>query len=97
MAQEGLDWPNLDAIWISHFHLDHVIGLPFFEPCYAPGHRFCLWAGSVAPADNSLQRVFSTLMSPQLFPVGIEEFRAKIEFREFRTGLDAYFNRLEKK
>ena len=28
MAQERLDWPNLDAIWISHFHLDHCAGLP---------------------------------------------------------------------
>lgn len=30
MAQENLDWPNLDAIWISHFHIDHCAGLlPF--------------------------------------------------------------------
>ena len=30
MAQERLDWPNLDAIWISHFHLDHCGGIgPF--------------------------------------------------------------------
>ncbi|MEP6786788.1 MAG: ribonuclease Z [Acidobacteriota bacterium] len=27
MAQEKLDWPDLDAIWISHFHLDHIGGL----------------------------------------------------------------------
>jgi ribonuclease BN (tRNA processing enzyme) len=27
MAQEGLDWTNLGAIWISHFHLDHMGGL----------------------------------------------------------------------
>ena len=27
MAANGLDWPNLDAIWISHFHLDHCGGL----------------------------------------------------------------------
>lgn len=27
MAEEQLDWPNLDAIWISHFHLDHIGGL----------------------------------------------------------------------
>jgi ribonuclease BN (tRNA processing enzyme) len=38
MAQESLDWPNLDAIWISHFHLDHMGGLaPFlFATKWAP-------------------------------------------------------------
>src|SRR3712207_2127852 len=38
MAQEGLDWVNLDAIWVSHFHLDHVGGLaPFlFGTKWAP-------------------------------------------------------------
>jgi ribonuclease BN (tRNA processing enzyme) len=27
LAQENLDWPNLDVIWISHLHLDHCGGL----------------------------------------------------------------------
>ena len=30
MAEEKLDWANLDAIWISHFHLDHCGGLAPF-------------------------------------------------------------------
>lgn len=30
MAEENLDWANLDAIWISHFHLDHCGGLAPF-------------------------------------------------------------------
>ena len=30
MAAENLDWPNLDAIWISHLHLDHCGGLATF-------------------------------------------------------------------
>ena len=38
MAEERLDWANLDAIWISHFHLDHLGGLaPFlFGTKWAP-------------------------------------------------------------
>lgn len=38
IAQEDLDWANLDAIWISHFHLDHCAGLaPFlFATQHAP-------------------------------------------------------------
>ena len=30
MAVENLDWPNLNAIWISHLHLDHCGGLASF-------------------------------------------------------------------
>jgi len=30
MTEENLDWASLDAIWISHFHLDHCGGLAPF-------------------------------------------------------------------
>jgi ribonuclease BN (tRNA processing enzyme) len=38
MAQENCDWANLEAVWLSHFHLDHVGGLaPFlFGTRHAP-------------------------------------------------------------
>jgi len=30
LAEERLDWADLDAVWISHFHLDHCGGLPAY-------------------------------------------------------------------
>jgi ribonuclease BN (tRNA processing enzyme) len=38
LAQEHLDWGNIDVIWVSHFHLDHCAGLaPFlFAARHAP-------------------------------------------------------------
>jgi ribonuclease BN (tRNA processing enzyme) len=40
-AQEDCDWANLDAVWISHFHLDHVGGLAplLFGTKHAPQTR----------------------------------------------------------
>jgi ribonuclease BN (tRNA processing enzyme) len=28
MAAESCDWAEIDAVWISHFHVDHCSGLP---------------------------------------------------------------------
>lgn len=41
MAEEKLDWVNLDAIWVSHFHLDHIGGVgPFlFGTRHAPAMK----------------------------------------------------------
>ncbi|MEO8648100.1 MAG: MBL fold metallo-hydrolase, partial [Acidobacteriota bacterium] len=41
MPAEGLDWSSLDAIWISHFHLDHCAGLAplLFGTKHAPDTR----------------------------------------------------------
>ena len=72
-------------IFLTHCHLDHVIGLPFFAPFFSHRYRVRLWAGNLLPAD-SVEKVTRKIMSSPLFPVEVEIFKAGIEFHDFRSG-----------
>jgi phosphoribosyl 1,2-cyclic phosphodiesterase len=39
-------------IFLSHGHIDHVIGLPFFAPLFMEGQIVRVWAGSLQPAGG---------------------------------------------
>ncbi|MBK5959192.1 MBL fold metallo-hydrolase [Rhodoplanes elegans] len=72
-------------IFFSHCHLDHVWGLPFFQPAYEPGARLRLWAGHLLP-DLTLGEAIRRLVGHPLFPGGGDFFRADIGFTDFRCG-----------
>ncbi len=57
-------------IFYTHYHLDHLIGLPFFAPAYVPGNRLRLWGPRLA-RDSTLVRAVEQLMSAPLVPVGL--------------------------
>jgi phosphoribosyl 1,2-cyclic phosphodiesterase len=76
----------LDAdLFFSHLHLDHVIGLPFFAPLFVEGQSLTLWAGNLLPALR-LEETVRRMMSPPLFPVEVEVWRAAIAYRDFCSG-----------
>lgn len=75
---------NLD-IFLSHFHIDHVTGLPFFAPLFAKERNVRVWAGNLAPAC-SLHNAVHKLMGFPLFPVQPDIFQAGFETRDFRPG-----------
>jgi phosphoribosyl 1,2-cyclic phosphodiesterase len=72
-------------IFLSHFHIDHVMGLPFFAPLYCKERRIRLWAGSLAPRCN-LDNAIHKLMGFPLFPVQPAIFQAGFETRDFQPG-----------
>jgi phosphoribosyl 1,2-cyclic phosphodiesterase len=72
-------------LFFSHCHIDHLVGLPFFEPLHHPGRSMRLWAGRHNPSV-SLEDAVIKLMSYPLFPIGIETFQAAVEFHDFRPG-----------
>ena len=72
-------------IFLTHCHLDHVIGLPFFAPFFTGGYRIGIWAGNLLPGEN-IELVMRKIMSSPLFPVEVEIFKAMIEYHDFRSG-----------
>jgi phosphoribosyl 1,2-cyclic phosphodiesterase len=72
-------------IFLSHFHIDHVTGLPFFAPLYSKDSVVRIWAGNLLP-HLGVEGAVRKLMSFPLFPIEVETFKAKVQFRDFRAG-----------
>jgi phosphoribosyl 1,2-cyclic phosphodiesterase len=72
-------------LFFSHTHLDHIVGLPFFAPCYDPRSRIRIWAGHLSP-DHGIQAVLNKMMIAPLFPIPLDVFAAQIEFVDFAAG-----------
>lgn len=73
-------------LFLTHTHLDHISGLPFFKPAYDARNRFEFWAGHLRPHGLSLQQVLKQLMQPPLFPVPLDIMHACVSFHDFAAG-----------
>lgn len=72
-------------IFLSHCHIDHIVGLPFFAPLFSKNHLVRIWAGNLQPTC-SIENTVRKIMSFPLFPLQIEALQATVEFRDFRAG-----------
>lgn len=76
--------PVSAQIFVSHFHWDHIQGLPFFGPLYdSSENRFQFHCSS---RTRSLKRVFEEQMSSPYFPVGLNQMRARQDFYAIEEG-----------
>lgn len=66
-------------LFLSHFHWDHIMGFPFFEPIYQKGVQIAIWA----PHANgrAARDLFDQLLAGEFFPIHLGEIQAEIEFR----------------
>jgi len=74
------------TLFLTHFHLDHVIGFPFFAPLFSPDYELTIYAPD-DPAET--ERYLGGLLAGRYFPIEIDDLKARRIFRKTPPeGLD---------
>lgn len=66
------------TVILTHYHWDHVCGLPFFVPAFLPDWKINFFGPGADPAE--IEKHFSAQMRAPYFPVGTETWLADINY-----------------
>ena len=69
---------------ISHTHWDHIQGLPFFGPLFAPGSEWDIYGPK--GLDQSVREVLAGQMQYAYFPITLEQFGATVRYHDLIEG-----------
>jgi phosphoribosyl 1,2-cyclic phosphodiesterase len=67
----------------THYHWDHICGLPFFQPAFSPDWKIKFFGPGDSAAD--IEQRLSDQMKAPYFPVETETWMADIEYLEPNT------------
>ncbi|MGA3209725.1 MAG: MBL fold metallo-hydrolase [Terriglobales bacterium] len=71
-------------VFISHYHWDHIQGIPFFAPLYDEAGNYFIFHSS--SRTRRLQDAIEGQMAQPYFPVNMNEMAARREFRDIAEG-----------
>jgi phosphoribosyl 1,2-cyclic phosphodiesterase len=76
------DAPRIDIL-LTHLHVDHIQGLMFFAPLFAPVAEIVLWG----PREGAgLAERLARYLSPPLSPLHLRDLPGRVSFREVPEG-----------
>lgn len=73
--------PQTYHVFLSHLHWDHIMGLPFFTPCYIPGNRIVIHS-----CHPHVEFALRRQQAEPSFPVRFDIFAADVVFDVMQPG-----------
>jgi phosphoribosyl 1,2-cyclic phosphodiesterase len=83
LVEEAAGKPISAAIFLTHFHWDHIQGMPFFNPLYGPANAVSFYSGSTG---QPLRETLDGQMTMPYFPINFSQVAAKRDFQQLQTG-----------
>lgn len=70
--------PHRYHIFLSHYHLDHILGIPFFQPLY--DKRTTITFYGPESGGRSVKEILHAFMMPPFFPVTLKDVPAQVGY-----------------
>lgn len=86
LRQLGTELPSGSKVtfFLSHYHWDHILGLPFFAPAFDPTCELVIHGAT--RMGRGVRELLAGQMVNPYFPVGLGELRAGLQFRSVASG-----------
>lgn len=88
LQQEFAGKPLQAHVFLSHFHWDHIQGIPFFKPLYEKDDNYFFFHSS--NRSRGLQRAIEEQMADPYFPVDMSEMAAQRNFYDIEEDRIAF-------
>jgi phosphoribosyl 1,2-cyclic phosphodiesterase len=84
LEREFAGRPISAHVFVSHYHWDHIQGVPFFRPLFSNRENEFVFHSS--SRTRAVEQVMAEQMAPPYFPVNFSEMQAKRKFCNIANG-----------
>ncbi len=71
--------PTPIHIFFTHYHLDHIVGIPFFKPIFNSKQNITMYGPNLEGTDG-VESTFKKMMSPPYSPLSLDSNNIKATF-----------------